>query len=202
MAITVAALLMLNLNSALAADGNGAWPGPASATTLSSSSATISGSVWYDDNPTNGAFDQVEDGLEGVTVDLYRDKDGDGVISPEDEPLPPQITSGDGIYHFVALSSGDYIVQVAETMTLGLAEYALTTDSSLSVHLEEEAYSGADFGYEGLADPTAVTLSYFVASSTSRGASSFDWLRLVASAMLAAGCTFWTRRQGRRDKIV
>jgi len=189
-AIAVAALFVLNLNVALADDGGSAWHGSATATTLSSSSAFISGYVWYDDDG-DGILDQVEGGLEGVTIYLYHDNDG--VL------VDTQTSSQDGSYQFSNLPAGDYIVQVAETVTLGLAEYALTTDNPLPISLEEgENCSNANFGYEGMAspagpDPTAVTLSSFMASSTGRRAS--PWPGLAVLATLAAGGTLWIRRQ-------
>ena len=190
MVITVAILFLLNLSGALAAGDDSAWPGPASATTLSSPSASISGYVWYDDNG-DGVFDQGEGGLEGVTVYLYRDNDG--VL------VDTQTSAQDGSYRFSDLSAGDYIVQVPKTVTLGLAEYALTTDNPLPISLEEgEDRSDVNFGYEGVASPagpapTAVTLSSFMASSVSRGAS-FHWPWLPVLATLAAGGILWIRR--------
>ena len=173
MAIVIAALFLLNLN--------GAW---------AAGSASISGYVWYDDDG-DGVFDQGEDGLEGVTVSLYRDNDG--IL------MGTQTSSQDGSYQFSNLSAGDYIVQVAETHTAGLAEYALTTDKSLPISLEEgENCSDANFGYEGVASPagpapTAVILSSFIASSVSRGASPGPGLAVLA--MLATGGTLWIRRR-------
>ena len=174
MAIAVAVLFLLNLNVAWA-DG----------------SAFISGYVWYDDNG-DGVFGPGEGGLEGVTVSLYRDNDG--VL------VGTQTSAQDGSYQFSDLSAGDYIVQVPKTVTLGLAEYALTTDNPLPISLEEgEDRSDVNFGYEGVASPagpapTAVTLSSFMASSVSRGAS-FHWPWLAVLATLAAGGTLWIRRR-------
>ena len=167
---------------------------PASATTQSPSSAATSGCVWYDDDG-DGVLDQVEGGLEGVTVHLYRDSDGVLVST--------QASSQDGSYRFSNLSAGEYIVQVPKTMTLGLAKYALATDNLLPISLEEgEDCSGANFGYEALAypapaEPTAVTLSSFMAYSGLAGSASwgapFPWLAVLAT--LAAGGTLWIRRR-------
>jgi len=179
MAIAVLALFTLSLNVALAAG-----------------SASIGGYVWYDDDG-DGVFDQSEGGLEGVTVYLYRDNDGSLVAT--------QTSAQDGSYRFDDLSAGDYIVQVPETVKLGLAEYALTTDSPLSISLAGEDRSDVNFGYEALAstggpaEPTAVTLSSFVASSASQGAS-FHWPWLAVLATLAAGGTLWVRRKPNGDK--
>lgn len=193
MAIAVIVLFLLNLNGALATDGGSAWHSPASATTLSSSLASIGGYVWYDDDG-DGVFDQGEGGLEGVTIYLYSGDNG-GLLGT-------QTSVQDGNYQFSNLSAGGYVVQVADIYTDGLAEYALTTDNTLSVHLEEgEVYSGANFGYEALAspaEPTAVTLSSFMASSDLAGwasrALSFHWPWSAVLAALAVGGAFWIKQ--------
>ena len=173
MALTIAALFMLNLNVALAADP-----------------ASISGCVWYDDNG-NGILDQGEGGLEGVTVYLYRDNDGLLVDT--------QTSAQDGSYRFADQLPGDYIIQANESVKLGLAEYALTTDNPLPISLEAgENRSGANFGYEGLAstggpaEPTAVTLSSFAARSSAGGAVSPLWLGLAGVTVLAS--LFWRKQ--------
>jgi hypothetical protein len=179
MAMAIAALFLLNLNGALAA-----------------SSASISGYVWYDDNG-NTVWDEAESGLAGVTVELYN------VLEPGNTYT--RTTAEDGSYQFTGLPAGDYIVQVSETVTLGLAEYALTTDNPLPISLEEgEKCSDANFGYEALAstggpaEPTAVTLSSFMASSGLAGSASqgtsFHWPWLAVLATLAAGGSLWIRR--------
>jgi len=121
----------------------------------------VGGCVWNDDNGDT-VRDEIEVGIAGVTIDLYCDNDGDGVLGPNDTYLDTQTTAEDGSYQFSNLSAGDYIVQVTDTGDV-LTDYALTTDNNpLLVHLEEgQAYSGADFGYEAVAYPgdTAATLS-------------------------------------------
>ena len=112
-------------------------------------------------------------------------------------------TGDDGSYLFTGLVLGDYVVKVADSSfesERALYSYALTTDNNpLSVHLAEgEAYSGADFGYVAVAypagpDPTAVTLSSFMASSASRGGS--HWPGMAVLATLAAGGALWIRQR-------
>jgi hypothetical protein len=123
----------------------------------------VSGYVWNDDNG-DGVWDEIEGGMAGVTIDLYCDNDGDGVLSSDDTYLHTQTTAEGGSYQFSNLSAGDYILQVTDTDGV-LSDYALTTDNNpLAVHLREgEVYSEADFGYEAVAYPgdTAVNLSSF-----------------------------------------
>ena len=175
MTISIVALFLLNLNGALAAG-----------------SASITGYVWYDDNG-NAVWDEAENGMAGVTVELYN------VLDPADTYT--QTTAEDGSYQFTDLPAGDYIVQAPETVMLGLEEYALTTDNSLPISLDAgENYGDANFGYEGVAfpagsaEPTAITLSSFVASSATQSAF-FHWPRLAVLATLAVSSIFWIRRQ-------
>ena len=201
-AIAIAALFVLNLNVALASDGDSAWHGPASATTLSSSSASIGDYVWDDQNGDGKQGSVFDVGINGVELELWLDNNGDGQVSPGDEKTGTTTTDNGGRYLFIGLDAGDYIVKVADSNFESggpLHDYALTTDNNpLSVHLGEgEAYSGADFGYVAVAypaEPTAVTLSSFMASSASRGAS-FHWPWLAVLATLAAGGTLWIRRR-------
>ncbi len=57
--------------------------------------------------PNAGEF-----GIGGVTVNLYRDSDGNGVLSAGDAFLASQVTDAEGLYLFCELDGGDYIVQV------------------------------------------------------------------------------------------
>ncbi len=100
---------------------------------IDGSSGRIGNLVWLDAN-ADGDFDG-EDGpdsspntdddepvLEGVTVDLYRDLNGNGVVDPG-EPLFAATTTGsldagtfgpNGNYHFDNLPFGDYVVDVSD----------------------------------------------------------------------------------------
>jgi hypothetical protein len=188
MAITIVALFLLNLNGALAA-----------------SSASIGDYVWDDQDGDGEQGSEFDVGINGVALELWLDNDGDGWISAGDEKIGTVTTDGNGTYFFSGLVAGDYVVKVANSNFEpggALYDYALTTESNLlPVHLGEgEAHNGADFGYEALAspgdpgEPTAVTLSSYMASSASRSAS-FHWPGLAVLAMLAVGGTLWIRRR-------
>jgi hypothetical protein len=186
MAIAVAALFLFNLNGVLAAG-----------------SASIGDYVW-DDQDGDGKQGSVFDvGINGVVVELYEDGVWQENFTTQNNP-----DTGDaGWYLFENLEVGNYVVKVADSnfeSGRALYSYALTTDNNpLSMHLGEgEAYSEADFGYEALAsptgpggndEPTAVTLSSFIASSASRGGS--HWPGLAVLATLAAGGALWIRRR-------
>jgi hypothetical protein len=182
MAMAVVALFLLNLHGALAAG-----------------SASIGDYVWDDQNGDGEQGSEFDVGINGVMVELYRDGVWQENFTTQDNPD----TGDPGWYLFDSLDAGNYVVKVADSNFESdgtLYDYALTTDNNpLPVHLEEgEAHSGADFGYVAVAhpagpDPTAVTLSAFTASSTSRCAS-FHWPWLAVLAALAAGGNLWIRR--------
>ncbi len=200
MAMAVVALFVLNLNGALAAGDDSIWLGDR---------------VWKDEDGLGNQNEDIfsgepEPGLDGVKVYLYDFEPStcgeDGFLEmtttgpgtsqdPDDWP--------DGIYNFDMSSRGtdDYWVCMDEsTLPPTSCGWYLTTESNP----QKVTYAGddnfsIDFGYEPLAcpagpDPTAVTLSSFVASSASRGAS-LPWPGLAVLAMLAAGGAFWIRRQ-------
>ena len=135
----------------------------------------------------------------GVVIELYKDGVWQESFTTQNNPD----TGDPGWYLFENLDAGNYVVKVADSNFESggtLYDYALTTDNNpLSVHLAEgEAYSGADFGYVAVAypagpDPTAVTLSSFMASSASRGGS--HWPGLAVLATLAAGGALWIRQR-------
>jgi len=98
---------------------------------------TISGIVWHDRNE-NGQQDLGEEGLSNVTVCLYEDEDGDGVMDPEDDLLLCTATGPDGEYLFSDLWPGTYIV--VETDPEG---YFSSTPNILAVTLIVVGPSGS-----------------------------------------------------------
>ncbi|HMV84251.1 MAG TPA: SdrD B-like domain-containing protein [Blastocatellia bacterium] len=71
--------------------------------------------VWKDTN-NNGLRDAGEQGIDGVRVELYTDRDDNGVLEPNgaDAPLIAfQTTAGGGLYQFTGLLPGKYFVLVA-----------------------------------------------------------------------------------------
>jgi len=71
--------------------------------------ASISGTVWNDAN-RNGATDDGEKGIKGVTVTLYQDVNGDSELDAGDKALSQTYTDNTGGYAFSGLPAGDYIV--------------------------------------------------------------------------------------------
>lgn len=67
--------------------------------------------VWEDAN-NNGLLDAGESGIDGVSVELYRD-DGDGLLDPLVDTLAgTQITANGGFYGFAQLPQGDYFLHI------------------------------------------------------------------------------------------
>jgi hypothetical protein len=75
---------------------------------------SISGTVYLDDDPQNGAIDSATDTpLPNVTIELYEDTNGDGVLSTAEETagaVDTTVTASDGTYLFSDVPIGNYIV--------------------------------------------------------------------------------------------
>ncbi len=69
--------------------------------------------VWHDVNH-DGVQDAFESPLENVTLVLYEDTNGNGVIDDGEPLLATDITDANGNYLFNNLADGDYIVQVTD----------------------------------------------------------------------------------------
>ncbi len=114
--------------------------------------ASIGDRVWNDAN-NNQVQDAGENGINGVTVRLYKD-DGDDTFEPggDDVLVATQTTSGDGDYDFTMLHAGTYWVDVVDsTVPTG---YELNTGNDpleVTVNYGDD-YNDADFGYVGRGD--------------------------------------------------
>ncbi|MFT5141688.1 MAG: putative repeat protein (TIGR01451 family) [Thalassolituus oleivorans] len=97
----------------------------------------ITGNVFLDAN-ANGTWEPGTDsGETGVSVELYRDVNSDGLVDGGDILLAMQVTDGSGDYDFTVASEGDFVLQIdtGDLPALG----ALTTDNV-------EVASFSDFG--------------------------------------------------------
>ena len=122
--------------------------------------STIGDRVW-DDLDGDGVQDTLEPGIANVTVGLYRDLTGNGVIDGNDPLLTTQVTNVSGNYDFVDLIPGTYIVRILEGTaddldgTNVLDGSVLTTTGStpggrqaVNLPLGIVDYNDADFGYQ------------------------------------------------------
>jgi hypothetical protein len=71
----------------------------------------ISGTVYDDAAENNNTIDGADIALSGVTVKLYLDRDGDGLVSAGDTELDSTVTDSNGDYSFTGLVAGSYVVQ-------------------------------------------------------------------------------------------
>lgn len=110
----------------------------------------IAGTIWEDTN-ADGALTEAGNGLAGVTVALYVDSNGDGLIGLEDTLVATTVTNANGDYSFDNLPPGDYIVDVTDTAgVLDGYWHSLGVDSEsdpTGVTVVSGATQNADFGY-------------------------------------------------------
>ena len=75
--------------------------------------AQVGDYVWTDLN-VNGLQDAGEPGRDGITVNLYRDVNGNGAPEPggaDGAAVSTTVTAGGGLYLFTGLAAGNYFVQ-------------------------------------------------------------------------------------------
>ncbi len=71
------------------------------------------GDLVFDDKGNDGTFNGADVGIPGVTVNLYEDTNGNGLIDAGDVLIGTDVTDGSGIYGFSGLAEGlNYIVDV------------------------------------------------------------------------------------------
>jgi SdrD B-like domain len=68
------------------------------------------GNFVWDDKNNNGIQDAGEPGINGATVNLYKDANGDNI--PDGAAIGTTLTAGGGLYGFGSLAPGNYIVGV------------------------------------------------------------------------------------------
>jgi hypothetical protein len=82
--------------------------------TVSGGVSTLGGTIWLDDG--DGVLQTGEPGIQGVTVELWLDNNGNGTIEPgTDNLVRTTTTDANGNYQFLGLPPGDYIVNVTDT---------------------------------------------------------------------------------------
>ncbi len=134
---------------------------------------SLAGTVFED--ISNDGFDQPgEPDVGGVTVLLFRDLDGDGLLGPNDPVFGMATTDADGDYLFDNLPPGDYLVST-DVIGSRLAGYFQTTQT-VSRGVEPvtgnsgDTITEVDFGFfNGGLTTTPVTLSYFRATPEKGG---------------------------------
>jgi len=74
-------------------------------------SYTLGDTVYYDWDG-DGAQDSNEEGIRNVTVSLYEDSNGNGLMDTDDAFIASTTTNGSGFYQFASLVAGNYLVIV------------------------------------------------------------------------------------------
>ncbi len=97
---------------------------------------TIGGTVW-DDPDMDQNIGGAESGISGVTVNLYYDVNGDGLIDAGDIVIQTTTTDGNGDYGFLFGTNANLLLDIDES-TLP-AGYGMTTDN-----LEEASFTDID----------------------------------------------------------
>ena len=80
------------------------------------------GGYKWNDISANGLWDTAEPGINGVTIQLWADKDGSGTVTTGDTVVATQVTANggpratDGYYAFAGITPGKYVVaEVCQT---------------------------------------------------------------------------------------
>ncbi len=114
---------------------------------------SIGNQIWEDED-ADGVKDAGETtGIAGVTLDLYRDLNGDGLLNPGEPKIGTTTTDANGNYLFSQLPAGNYIVDVTDDGGL-LNGYWL----SLSSNQNATTNSGNDPQDNSKTDAFAVTI--------------------------------------------
>lgn len=89
---------------------------------------TLGGTIWRDDG--DGLLETGESGIQGVTVELWLDVNGNGTIQPGTDNLVRTATTNvNGDYQFLGLPSGNYIVKVTDANGVTAGMTAVTGPS-------------------------------------------------------------------------
>ncbi|WP_420631305.1 SdrD B-like domain-containing protein [Candidatus Leptofilum sp.] len=102
--------------------------------------------VWQDDDGS-GLQNGSEAGIGGVTVNLYIDVNGDGLLDAGDLFVESAATAVDGSYLFDELPNGDFLVEVDTTTPQIPTGYSATTNTLFGVTLASNNDYTADFGF-------------------------------------------------------
>lgn len=114
----------------------------------------ICGNVWQDDD-MSGDINGAESGLSGVTLNLYKDENGNGIVDGSDALIQSFQSDGNGDFQFFFAAVGSLIVEVdVATMPSG---FGLTTSSTQTIVFSDnvnfcETSCGNNFGGVGGAD--------------------------------------------------
>jgi len=112
----------------------------------------ISGTVFEDIGTGEGVYgngiqDGTEPGISNITVSLYFDVNGDGVLGDGDLLVTTLETDENGDYVFTDLPDGDYLIVVDKQDPDLPQDYGPTSPDSIAVTLDGDDSTGNDFGF-------------------------------------------------------
>jgi len=117
---------------------------------------SVSGTVFFDSVDDDVfSLSPDDDTLQGMTITLYRDLDGDGVAETN-EDIASTVTGSDGTYSFTGLPNGNYIVTMGNN---AVAEAILDVDGSVNgddlieFSIADGDVTGRDFLTDGATTP-------------------------------------------------
>lgn len=116
-----------------------------------SGALTIGDTLYYDWNG-NGTQNAGEVGIPNISMLIYQDENGDGVVNSTDALVASTSTNSTGFYQFTGLLSGNYIVVVDENdldfppLHVQTQDYDGLVDDSAKITLSS-SLNTVDFGY-------------------------------------------------------
>ncbi len=107
------------------------------------------GDTIFNDGNGNGIQDIGELGIPNITVDLYKDNNNNQIIDGNDTLVSSTATNALGLYDFIGLAAGNYIVDVTDQNN-DLDNFVnITGNNPLPLILTEGFdFNTADFGYQ------------------------------------------------------
>lgn len=138
----------------------------------------------------NGIQDGTESGIQNVTVDLYLDVDGDGVLDASDVKVGTTTTGSSGHYSYTNLADGMFLVKVDDQDSDIPYGSAVTRPTIVSVDLDSAGtnaiavtYLDADFGFA----PVLALDKSIVGSVTNREGDTITYNIVVTNNMAGNG---------------
>ncbi|MEM6793631.1 MAG: SdrD B-like domain-containing protein [Acidobacteriota bacterium] len=138
----------------------------------SGGAGTIGTHIWRDLDD-DGLREAGEPGFERVTVELWVDVNGNGVIEPgTDNLVRTEVTDGEGFYEFRGLPEGDYLVRPTDANgvlagftktsgTAGVDENSQAVPYPVTLSAASPNNLTADFGYSAADDLTIAGTTFF-----------------------------------------
>ncbi|MCP2728673.1 SdrD B-like domain-containing protein, partial [Limnofasciculus baicalensis] len=110
--------------------------------------------VWKDLDGDGVQDGGAETGISGVTLNLYKDANGNSIIDGGDTIVATQTTNASGGYLFTGLLGGNYIVDVVNATVPADSVLTTANDPKPLTLAAGQSFLTADFGYQPLGNIT------------------------------------------------